>query len=71
MNEEQLRKLHEVFNDCWKFTKKWCNPQSEDEWRQLLQDAEELYQKDKNSIFRQRLISETILEINRSSKKEQ
>ena len=61
MNEEQLRKLHEVFNDCWKFAKKWNSPKSEDEWKQMLQEAEELHQKDKDSTLRKRLISETIL----------
>lgn len=71
MNEELLKKYHEIFTDCWKFFRKWNSPKSEDEWKQMLQEAEELHQKDKDSTLRKRLISETILEINRLCKREQ
>ena len=70
MNEESLKKYYEIFTDCWKFFRKWNSPKSEDEWKQMLQEAYELHQKDKYSILRKRLISETILEINRLCKKE-
>lgn len=70
MNEEQLKKYYEIYTDCWKFFRKWCEPKSDDDWKQLLYEAEKLQKKDDKSELRKRLISETILEINRLCKKE-
>lgn len=71
MNEELLKKYYEIYTDCWKFFRKWNSPKSDEDWKQLLREAKELQKKDENSHLRKRLISETILEINRLCKKEQ
>lgn len=65
MSEEELKKYYDIYTECWKFFRKWNEPKTEDEWKQMLCEAEELYKADKDSVLRKRLISETILEINR------
>ena len=68
MEEMQLKRYFDAFTDCWKFFKKWSGEKSDDDWKQLLLEAEELRKKDEDFVFRKTLISETILELNRLSK---
>lgn len=68
MNEQELKKRYEAYTDCWKFFKKWCEPKTDDDWEQLLKEAAELRKKDEDMELRKRLITETVLEINRLAK---
>ncbi len=69
MSDEELKKYYESYTDCWKFFKKHCQVSSDEEWQQLLIEAKEVCDKDKDSKFRRKLMSETIAEIDRLCKK--
>ena len=65
MEDRQLKRYFDAFTDCWKFFKKWSGEKKDEDWKQLLLEAEDLRKKDEDFVFRKTLISETILELNR------
>ena len=70
MNQETLRKYHEIINDCWKLFKEFSDPTNNDDfWRRLKEEAQKLTDKDKDSEMRRGMIKEVVLEIHRLWKK--
>lgn len=70
MNEELLKKYHEIFTDCWKLFREFSNPTNDDEfWQKLKEEAQRLADKDKDSEIRKCIIREVCLEIHRLWKK--
>ena len=40
MDQETLRKYHEIINDCWKLFKEFSNPTDDDDfWQRLKEEA--------------------------------
>lgn len=65
MSEEELRRYYAIFTECWKLFRKYSNPDDSDKfWDNLIDESQELYEKDKNE-FRKNMIVETINEIER------
>lgn len=70
MNQETLRKYHEIINDYWKLFKEFSDPTDDDDfWQRLKEEAQKLTDKDKDSEMRRGMIKEACLEIHRLWKK--
>ena len=68
MTDQELKRRYEAYTDCWRFYKKWCEPKTDDDWKNLLCEAKEIVDKDKDLELRKKLMEVTILDINRMEK---
>ena len=64
MSDEELKVYFEIFNECWKFFKKYSNPQdNEGFWNELIEDLENKTKKYKNYEFARKMLIQTEEEI--------
>ena len=43
MNQENLKMYYEIYTECWKLFKKYCNPEDTEEfWKNLAQECRNL-----------------------------
>lgn len=64
MQEEELKVYFATFNECWKFLKKYSDPDNSDEfWEELIEDLERTISHYPNHEFARRMLLETEREI--------
>lgn len=69
MNEEIIKKYHEIYTAGWKFFRKYNNPDRSDKfWEQLVKEAEELNRR-YDSEFLRGIMNAIVAEIDRIDKK--
>lgn len=64
MKDEQLREYFEIYTDAWKLFHKYSNPDgSRKFWDDLLKEQEEIWEKHGRSEFTEKILLDTIDEI--------
>ena len=66
MKEPILKNYYTIYTDCWMFFKKYSDPKDSDEyWRAVACEANDLYKKHGEVAFSEKVIGDTLDELER------
>ena len=66
MADRIIKNYYTVFTDCWSFFKKYSEPVDGDEyWKAMSDEANDLYKKHGKIVFSEKLIGDTLDELER------
>lgn len=69
VSDEELRRIYNLFTDCWRYFKKYANVKDEDSyWENVVDESGELSKKYNNDKFAIALILAVIDEFERKAK---
>ena len=69
VSDEELRRIYNLFTDCWRYFKKYANVKDEDSyWENVVDESGELSKKYTNDKFAIALILAVIDEFERKAK---
>lgn len=64
MTEKELKQYYEIYTDCWKLFREYSEPDGTDEfWQRLVDEVDMLHKKHGKSKFSQKMLFETMDEI--------
>lgn len=70
MNQDELKQHYDVYTDCWRFLRKYSEPDDSDAfWEQVVRESQKLYKKYGTEFAKQEVVN-VVNEIERICKKQ-
>lgn len=69
LNNEKMQEYYGIFTGCWKLIRN--NANISDNWDEISMQAKDIVAKSSNKVFAQKLVLDTLCELERTKKREE